>query len=198
MNKLLVILIVIVSVGLLVSQSLELGSSDNVRGSIITLEREGTTSFRGEHELETNVGGELRRGEVVRTSEGWATFKYSGATISLAENTEVQLVEPGAIKLIGGRVVTYGEIKIVTPWIDISSTEPVSVINYAWEGRVQILPLGASAIVDNELLGTRDIFLPSQWFEPEQEFVTDLEPFNPKNSAESEFYEWYSSLCEEY
>ena len=195
MNKLLVILIIIISAGLLISQQLELGSSsEHVRGSIVALEGESVTRIRGEHVFEAKVGDELRRGEVVKTNESWAMFEYAGATVSLAENTEVQLIEPGIIKLIGGRVVTDGEIKIVTPWLEISSSEPVSVVNYAWEGRVQILPLGASAVVDNDSIGTRDIFLPSQWFELEQEFVTDLEPFNPKNSAESEFYEWHSLL----
>lgn len=191
MNKLLVILIITISTGLLISQQLKLGSSsEHVRGSIVALEGENVARVRGEHVLEANVGDKLRRGEVVRTAESWAMFEYAGATVSLAENTEVQLIEPGIIKLIGGRVVTDGEFKIVTPWINISSMEPMSVVNFAWDSRVQILPMGATVVVDNDPIGTREIFLPSQWFEFEREFITDLEPFNPKNSAESKFYEW--------
>jgi len=197
MNKLLVIIIVIVSAGLLVSQQLELDSSlEQTRGSVTALDGESVTRVRGEHVFEAKVGDELRRGEVVKTGESWVRLEYAGVIVSLAENTEVQLMEPGVIKLIGGRVMTDGEIEIVTPWIEIRSNESVSVVNYAWDGRVQILPLGATAVVDNDSIGTREIFLPSQWFELEREFVTDLESFNPKNSDESEFYEWNSRLCE--
>lgn len=198
MNRVFVILIITIACVLLVRQQLKLGASwNNEVGSITAIEGDGATRVRGEHEYKASVGDKLRRGEIIKTADGWVAIECDGTKIALAKNTEVQLLsadylEDGArVKLIGGRIVTSQPIEITTPWIDIASSDRVSVVNYSWRGEVDIIPIdSATTVVDNKTLGRLPVSFPSTWVESERRLFTSLEPFNFENSSETEFYKW--------
>lgn len=209
MNRLLATLVILIASGLLVGQSFGWGSNNSrAQGLVVTLVGE-VERIRGEHVFEAIEGGALRRGEIVKTGESWAVIEFGGARIALAHTTEIQLTAPGIVKLIGGRILTSDPITITTPWIDVRSETPVSVVNYAWKGEVDIIPIEearhvdlkdlyvASTIVDNETLGTLPVSLPSSWVESEQDLITSLEPFNVETSSEAEFYAWATKRIKE-
>src|SRR3989338_2444299 len=135
MNRLLVIILLILTATLLLTQSIMRGSNNSrVRGVIVAMGGEDVGRVRGEHKLKAVVGDTLRRGEIVQTGESMALIEYAGIHIALAHNTEVQFTAPGTAKLIGGRVLASGPVTITTPWIEVRSQDTVSVVNYAWKG----------------------------------------------------------------
>ncbi len=199
MNRFLVILITILTGTVLVAQSLgRTPSNFGIQGSILAIDGE-VEHLRGERHFSAFPGAKLRRGEVVKTGNGWAVVEYGDARIALAHNTELQLTTSRIIKLIGGRVLASGLVTVTTPWIDVRSGDMVSVVNYAWKGEVDVIPFeSATTVVDNETLGTVPVSFPSIWIESERDLITSLEPFNARISSEAGFYAWAQPLVSRY
>lgn len=185
MQRLFVILIILLAGGLLVQQSFERGAENtHVRGSVVATH--GEAPITRTHEL--------RRGDTIETKRGFAFVEFGDMSVGLAENTQIQLTSPTEMKLIGGRVFVSEATRVDTPWIDVASNQPFSIVNFAWDARVQILPLGASVVVENEPVGEQEISSPAMWSEETKNLAIDETPFNPETSSEAEFYTWVSTF----
>ncbi len=199
MNRLLAISVAILTFGLLGYQQFFItGKISKITSSVVSIEKTNLYRIQGNVEQLLSEGDVLKRGEVIKTTDGFALIQLNDTKIALSERTEIQLVreqEDGTaeIKLIGGRIVSSGPVFVTTPWITTWSDEPLSVVNYSFDTRAQILPMGASAYVDNDTLPNTRIILPIEWVENDQSFTTDSKPFDPSTSAETRFYEWFQN-----
>lgn len=196
MNRLLLLVLIGLCAGLLITQHLRTTSKKSpIQGFITAVHQDGAQRLQGEHVYTAPENTPLRRGEVIKTNESWMIITLADASIALATNTEVQLVEQGVIKLIGGRVDVQGPITVRTPWMDVVSTTHASVVNYAWKQEVEMIPRkGARIIVDNETLESPPLTFPAKWNEETKELSISQEPFDSTTSSEVEFYTWTQSF----
>lgn len=192
MNRFLLLIFIGLCAGLLINQHLRTTSKKSpTQGFITAVHQDGAQRLQGEHVYTAPENTPLRRGEVIKTNESWMLISYADASIALATNTEVQLVEQGVIKLIGGRVDVQGPITVRTPWMDVVSTTHTSVVNYAWKKEVEVIPHeGASAVVDNKTLTSKTVTFPAKWNEETKELSVSEKSFDPITSSEADFYTW--------
>jgi hypothetical protein len=202
MNRVFVILIITITFAALIHRSIKssAGWSNDVC-SIVSIENGEAVRARGEHEYDANIGDELRRGEIIKTADGFVAIECGESRIALAKNTEAQVLSADSadgrvgIKLIGGRIFSYGLVEVITPWINAGADGKISVVNYSWRGEVDIIPIeSATVYVDNNSVGRLPITLPSTWVESEKRMFTAIESFDFEKSSEHEFYEFSLQL----
>ena len=194
-ERLLGSIIIVLSASMLIWQSVEpTRGKDAIMGEVINTQGGDVFRVRGDREQTLKPGDTIRRGEYIKTRDAFSSLEVDGTIIVLAKRTEIIVVNHSSaqpqIRLLGGRIFTSGDIFVETAWISASSNDQLSVVNYAFDERVQILPLGASTFVENTVIGRLPASLPTQWDERMSELTTDLLPFNPETSHENSFYAW--------
>ncbi|MDA1038619.1 MAG: hypothetical protein O2877_02945, partial [bacterium] len=116
MNRLLVILIAAIAVGLLGYQQFFItGKISQITSNVVSIEKTDLYRIQDNAEQPLSEGDVLKRGEVIKTTDGFALIQLDETKIALSERTEIQLVrerEDGKaeIKLIGGRIVSSGPV----------------------------------------------------------------------------------------
>jgi len=191
MNRILATVVFLLSFGLLIGLQMRSTSTiSRTQGFVIEQQGEEIIRIEGEHVFRVSPDDQLRRGTVIKTGNSRVLIAYESNLIALAERTEIQLTKPGEIKLLGGRIVISEPITVRTSWINVHSETLLSVVNYAWKREVQILPMGAIAIVENSSLNEREFSFPTTWSEDTKELSVSEEPFNAETSSEADFYNW--------
>ncbi|MBI2485152.1 hypothetical protein HYW18_03330 [Candidatus Uhrbacteria bacterium] len=144
--------------------------------------------------LEGGSAETLRRGSALDSGEEFLLVELEGVKFALAARTELiwegMEEETPVVKLVGGRILTNGPAIIRTPWITVTAPESVSVVNYSFDDRVQILPMSKTVMASNSTIGILPIVNSAEWVERERDLVTSLEPFDASASSEKEFYQW--------
>jgi hypothetical protein len=146
------------------------------------------------------AGGTLRRGSSINSGSGYLLADFEGVRFALAERTELVFTgmdgDLAKVTLLGGRITTSGPTNILTPWISATSLGPMSVVNYSFDDRVQILPMSPDVMVAVDTLGTLPLTRPAEWIERDRDLVLSLLPFDPTASAEAAYYAWALPLIQ--